>query len=117
VPLRLRQEVQAMPRAEPIERFAQHASWLVHLSSDALRDGRVFDFSLGASEGKDFVPGATRRFAHSNPCLRRPAQDTGFAVATIESGVLRQQGGIDVAGYLAVLRAPRSDDPDPMLRP
>jgi predicted TPR repeat methyltransferase len=82
----------------------------------ALRDGGFFGFSVEAGEDQDFVLSATRRFAHSS-YLRRPAQDPGFAVATIESGVLRQQGGIDVAGYLAVLRCPRSDDSDPTLRP
>jgi predicted TPR repeat methyltransferase len=70
----------------------------------ALRDGGLFGFSVEASEHRDFVLGATRRYSHSKPYLRRLAEDHGFAVETIEPHIIRQQDGIDVAGYLAIWR-------------
>ncbi len=83
----------------------------------ALRDGGFFGFSVEASEDRDFVLRPTRRYAHSEPYLRRLAVDHGFAVETIEPHVIRQQDGIDVAGYLAVLRCSQIDDSIPMPRP
>ena len=73
----------------------------------ALRDGGVFGFSVEISEDRDFVLRATRRYAHSKAYLRRLAQDHGFTVETIEPQIIRQQSGIDVAGYIAVLRCSR----------
>jgi predicted TPR repeat methyltransferase len=69
-----------------------------------LRDGGIFGFSVEASEDQDFVLRDTRRYAHSKAYLRGLADEHGFVLESIEPHVIRQQGGIDVAGYLAVLR-------------
>jgi predicted TPR repeat methyltransferase len=70
----------------------------------ALRDGSIFGFSVEAGEEQDFVLRATRRYAHSRTYLDALAQGHGFVVETIDSRVIRQQSGVDVAGHLAVLR-------------
>jgi predicted TPR repeat methyltransferase len=72
----------------------------------ALREGGIFGFSVEASEDQDFVLRGTRRYAHSMTYIRRLAEDHGFVLESIEPHVIRQQGGIDVAGHLAVLRCP-----------
>jgi predicted TPR repeat methyltransferase len=70
----------------------------------ALRDGGLFAFSVEISEEQDFVLGATLKYAHSDAYLRRLAKDHGFVLEAIESKVIRQENGIDVVGYLPVLR-------------
>jgi predicted TPR repeat methyltransferase len=70
----------------------------------ALRDGGIFCFSVEISEGQDFALKANLKYAHSDAYLRRLAKDHGFVVEMIESQVIRQDGGIDVVGYLAILR-------------
>jgi predicted TPR repeat methyltransferase len=61
-------------------------------------------FSVEASAEQDFVLRATRRYAHSRTYLRRLAEAHGFVLETIESQVIRQQDGLDVAGDLVILR-------------
>ena len=70
----------------------------------ALGDQGIFAFSVEASEEQDLVLRATRRYAHSRAYLERLAQDHGFAVETIEPHIVRQQHGVDVEGYIAILR-------------
>jgi predicted TPR repeat methyltransferase len=70
----------------------------------ALRDGGFFCFSVEISEQQDFALKANLKYAHSDAYLRRLAKDHGFVVEMIESRVIRQDGGTDVVGYLAVLR-------------
>jgi predicted TPR repeat methyltransferase len=70
----------------------------------ALRDGGLFGFSVEISAEQDFVLRPNRHYAHSGAYLRRLSERHGFVVETIESGVIRQDNGIDVVGYLAVLR-------------
>jgi predicted TPR repeat methyltransferase len=70
----------------------------------ALRDNGLFACSVQAGEQEDFVLRATLHYAHSEAYLRRLADEHGFIVETIESRVIRQQGGLDVTGQLAVLR-------------
>jgi len=70
----------------------------------ALRRGGVFCFSVEASEEQDFVLRTTLRYAQSSAYLRRLAQEHGFVLEAIESQVIRQQDGIDVTGYLALMR-------------
>jgi predicted TPR repeat methyltransferase len=74
----------------------------------ALREGGLFGFSVEANEDADFTLRATQRYAHSSRYLRALAGQHGFTVETIEPGVIRKEYGIDVAGYLAVLRRHRS---------
>jgi predicted TPR repeat methyltransferase len=70
----------------------------------ALRTGGIFGFSVEASEEQDFVLRSTLRYAHSAAYLRKLSDDHGFVLETIESKVIRQEDGDDVAGYLAMLR-------------
>jgi predicted TPR repeat methyltransferase len=70
----------------------------------ALRAGGLFGFSIEASEGDEFVLRPNLRYVHSRAHIRRCAQDHGFVLLGMEPGVLRQEGGRDAAGYLAVLR-------------
>jgi predicted TPR repeat methyltransferase len=79
-------------------------SGLFHGVRGALRDGGLFCFSVEISEKQDFALKAHLKFAHSSAYIRRLAKDHGFVVEMIGSQVLRQDGGIDVVGNLAVLR-------------
>jgi predicted TPR repeat methyltransferase len=69
----------------------------------ALRDAGFFGFSVEVGEEQDFVLRPSRHYAHSRAYLQRLADDHGFVLETIESQVIRQGDGIDVAGYFAVL--------------
>jgi predicted TPR repeat methyltransferase len=84
--------------------YIGNLSGVFHGVRDALRRGGVFCFSVKASEDQDFVLRTTLRYAQSAAYLRRLADDHGFVLETIESQVIRQQEGIDVIGYLAILR-------------
>jgi predicted TPR repeat methyltransferase len=70
----------------------------------ALREGGFFGFSVEISEEQDFALKANLKYAHSGAYLRRLAKDHGFVVEIIKSQVIRQDGGNDVVGYLAILR-------------
>ena len=73
----------------------------------ALRDGGYFGFSVEIGEAPDFMLKPNRHYAHSGAYLRKLAEDHGFVLQTMESRVLRQNDGIDVAGYIAVLSRAR----------
>jgi predicted TPR repeat methyltransferase len=79
-------------------------SGVFHHVHGALRERGLFGFSVEAGEAQDFALGSTLRYTHAAAYLRRLARDHGFAVEAIESGVLRQEGGADVIGHIAVLR-------------
>jgi predicted TPR repeat methyltransferase len=79
-------------------------SGVFHGVRRALRDGGLFGFSVEISEKQDFVLGGNLKYTHSDAYLRRLAKAHGSVVEKIESQVIRQDGGIDVVGYLAVLR-------------
>jgi predicted TPR repeat methyltransferase len=70
----------------------------------ALRGDGLFCFSVEINEEQDFALKANLKYAHSDAYLRRLAKDHGFVVEVIESQVIRQDGGIDVVGYLVILR-------------
>jgi len=71
----------------------------------ALRRGGVFAFSVEAGEGEDFVLRDTLRYAHSVAYLRKLAADNNFTVEKMEPRVIRQEHGMDVNGYLVVMRS------------
>jgi predicted TPR repeat methyltransferase len=81
-------------------------SSVFHVVRAALRGGGLFGFSIEASEEQEFVLRPNLRYAHSRTHIRRLARDHGFVLQTIEPSVLRQEGGVDATGYLAVLRRP-----------
>jgi predicted TPR repeat methyltransferase len=70
----------------------------------ALSDGGLFGFSVEAGEERDFALRSTLRYAHSAAYLRRLAGDHGFVLETIDTTVIRQDGGDDVVGHIAMLR-------------
>lgn len=71
----------------------------------ALRPSGLFAFSFETSEEQDLVLRPTRRYAHSVAYIRRLANVHGFDVVSLEPSVIREEGGKDMDGYLAVLRA------------
>jgi predicted TPR repeat methyltransferase len=79
-------------------------SGVFHGARGALRRGGAFCFSVEAGDEQDFVLRATLRYAQSAAYLRRLADDHGFVLDAIESQIIRQQDGIDVIGYLVLLR-------------
>jgi predicted TPR repeat methyltransferase len=79
-------------------------SGVFHGVRSALRDGGLFGFSVEISEEQEFALQGNLKYAHSDAYIRRLAKDHGFVVETIDPQVIRQNGGIDVVGFLAVLR-------------
>jgi len=71
----------------------------------AVRPGSLFAFSFETSEEQDLVLRPTRRYAHSVAYIRRLAADHHFTVVSLEPSVIREEGGKDMDGFLAVLRA------------
>jgi predicted TPR repeat methyltransferase len=70
----------------------------------AMRAGGHVAFSVERADG-DCELARTRRYRHTRPYLERVAAATGFVIDCIETGVLRRDGGQDVNGFLAQLRA------------
>lgn len=71
----------------------------------AMRPGSLFAFSFETSEEQDLVLRPTRRYAHSVAYIRRLADANRFDVIRLEPSVIREEGGKDMDGFLAVLRA------------
>jgi predicted TPR repeat methyltransferase len=71
----------------------------------AVRPGSLFAFSFESSENEDLVLRPTRRYAHSVAYIERLAGDHGFEILSLEPSVIREEGGQDQNGYLAVLRS------------
>lgn len=71
----------------------------------AVRPGSLFAFSFETSEEQDLVLRPTRRYAHSVAYIRRLAATHRFDVISLEPSVIREEGGKDMDGFLAVLRA------------
>jgi predicted TPR repeat methyltransferase len=71
----------------------------------AVRGDACFCFSVEAGAEADFTLRPSNRFAHSLAYLTRLAEATGFAFVQAEQGTLRTDNGVEVIGYLVVLRA------------
>jgi predicted TPR repeat methyltransferase len=71
----------------------------------ALRPGGLFAFSFETSEEQELVLRPTRRYAHSTAYIHRLAAAHNFEVACLQPSVIREEGGQDLNGFLAVLRA------------
>lgn len=69
-----------------------------------LRREGLFAFTVQAHEGDGFVLGADARYAHSETYLRRLASENGFAVVAFENVSAREDRGVPVPGFLAVLQ-------------
>jgi predicted TPR repeat methyltransferase len=74
------------------------------LAHHALRPNGYFCFSAEASEDRDVVLGASNRYAHSLPYLRRLAGAVGFDVLEAERQPLRSENGAQLMGYVLMLR-------------
>jgi predicted TPR repeat methyltransferase len=72
----------------------------------ALRPAGLFTFSVEAcpDDAGDFRLGATRRYAHSLPYLRRLADAHGFTVERAQQSIIRKESDQGVDGLLMVLR-------------
>jgi predicted TPR repeat methyltransferase len=68
-----------------------------------LRPGGLFAFSLERSEDQDMVLRPSRRYAHSLRYIGGLASAHGFETISVEPSVIRQEGGIDLDGFLVVL--------------
>jgi predicted TPR repeat methyltransferase/predicted negative regulator of RcsB-dependent stress response len=79
-------------------------SRVFHHVRGALRDKGLFGFSVEASDEQDFVLRPTLRYAHSTAYIRKLSAEHGFVVESLESKVIRQEDGNDVAGHIAMLR-------------
>jgi predicted TPR repeat methyltransferase len=71
----------------------------------ALRPGGLLAFSVEAGGGdRYYLQAASRRYAHSEPYLRRLASIHGFDVVAFNPIPIRLEKGKPVPGYLLVLR-------------
>lgn len=70
----------------------------------ALRKGGLFGFSVESIESEDCVLLPSLRYAHSRAYLQRLATIHEFELESIEPKVIRQEGGKDVGGFLAIMR-------------
>jgi predicted TPR repeat methyltransferase len=68
-----------------------------------LEPGGLFAFTVQAHEGNGFVLGQDARYAHGESYVRGLAEATGFTVAVFEHVSTRQDRGMPVPGFLAVL--------------
>lgn len=71
----------------------------------AIRPGGLFAFSFETSEEQDLVLRPSRRYAHSVAYIQRLAEENKFEIANLEPSVIREEGGKNMDGFLAVLRA------------
>jgi len=67
------------------------------------REG-IFAFTVQAHEGEGFILGEDARYAHSEAYLRELAETVGFTLVIIERVSTREDRGVPVPGFLAVLQ-------------
>ena len=70
----------------------------------AMRAQGLFAFSFETSESEDLVLRPTRRYAHSVAYIHKLAAAHGFTVLLLEPSVIREEGGENQDGFLAILR-------------
>ena len=74
-------------------------------ASQAMRGGGFIAFTLEKHDGDEaFVLNKTRRYAHSIGYVRSLLSQTDLAEVSATEGVLRREGGKDVAGWMVLLR-------------
>jgi len=84
--------------------------------SRILRPEGLFAFSLEASQEADLVLRPSRRYAHSLAYIRRLAAGNRFEVSSIDKSVIRQEGGLDVDGFLVLLTRQQDSKPKGLVR-
>jgi predicted TPR repeat methyltransferase len=67
------------------------------------REG-LFAFTVQAHEGDGFILGEDARYAHGESYLRDLADSAGFALVIFERVSTREDRGVPVPGFLAVLQ-------------
>jgi predicted TPR repeat methyltransferase len=67
------------------------------------REG-LFAFTVQAHEGEGFILGNDARYAHSEAYVRNLAETVGFTVVIVERVSTREDRGVPVPGFLAVLQ-------------
>lgn len=67
------------------------------------REG-LFAFTVQTHEGEGFILGDDARYAHSETYLRQLAEAAGFAIVLLERVSTREDRGVPVPGFLAVLQ-------------
>ena len=75
-----------------------------HKVSAALRPARLFAFSVEANSGDTWMLGPTRRYSHGLPYLQQLAATHGFEEQSVASVVLRIDKGVDIRGWVIVLK-------------
>ncbi len=74
-------------------------------ASQAMRGGGLLAFTLERhAGGEQYVLNKTRRYAHSIGYVRSLLPQSGWSEVSASEGVLRTEGGKDVAGWVVVLR-------------
>jgi predicted TPR repeat methyltransferase len=70
-----------------------------------LAAGGLFAFSVEKHDGpEDLVLLPSRRYAHAEPYLLRALSANGLTLASLETGIIRQDRGEAVAGFIVVAR-------------
>lgn len=73
--------------------------------ASALRPGALFAFSVEAHDGPgEIVLRPSRRWAHSEACLRRLLDANGLALLSLERDTIRMDRGAPIEGFVAVAR-------------
>lgn len=72
----------------------------------ALRSGGHFAFSVERCDDRDFVLLPSKRYAQSEPYLRRLAAENGLVVRCLEPCFIRKDGHADICGLVAVMQRP-----------
>ncbi len=69
-----------------------------------LQRGGLFAFTAQAHEGEGFVLGNDARYAHSRSYLHKLAEENGLTVVIFENAAIREDHGVPVPGFLAVMQ-------------
>lgn len=76
---------------------------LLETVSGALRPGGRFGFTVEAHDAPGHRLYPTGRYKHERSWVERQAAEAGFAVMSVESTIIRMEGGAPVAGWLFLL--------------
>jgi predicted TPR repeat methyltransferase len=83
---------------------------IVVKAASTLRGGGLFAFSVEHHGGQeDFILRPSRRYAHSEACVRDVLARNGFAVLSLERHIIRQDRNEPVEGLVVVSAAPPRD--------
>jgi predicted TPR repeat methyltransferase len=75
-----------------------------HAAKRVLKRDGLFAFTVQAHEGDGFVLGDDARYAHGESYLRKLAEENGLRVLLLERVSTREDRGVPVPGFLAVMQ-------------